>query len=366
VYANYGSSTVNTSYLGTRSSYTVGNFNSAAAFQPTQKFQFSVDMTYSNNLSGTIEQEVLAAGGAVAHSSQSAPSHSFSFTGAGSYRLIANMQVQAEAERRVEEYNGISLGANSYYAGVNYWQYLFGGRISSSLILEDATTDGSSANSLGFNVNTTYNRRIGRWHVDGSFNYNQNVQTLLITSTTSQYGYGGSVGRRWRLLNYSLSGGVSSSGLTGQSGTTSDSKSVSTGLGVGSWINFGASYSESSGNGILTASGIAPTPPGVPVPPATAMLLYGGKSYSYSVGGSPTHRLTVSAAFAHSDSDTGSGTASSVNETKIFTTLIQYQFRKMYLTGGFSQLTQGFSASTTVPQTVSSFYIGISRWFNFF
>ena len=31
----------------------------------------------------------------------------------------------------------------------------------------------------------------------------------------------------------------------------------------------------------------------------------------------------------------------------------------MYLTGGFSQLTQGFSASGTPPQTISSFYIGI-------
>jgi hypothetical protein len=344
----------------------VGNFNSAASFQPTQKFQFSADMTYSNNLSGTIEQAVLAAGGVVTQSSQGAPSHSYSFTGAASYRLITNMQVQGQAERRVEEYNGLSLGANSYDAGVNYWHYLFGGRFSSTVILEDATTDGSSANSLGFNVNSSFNRRIGPWHIDSSVNYDQNVQTLLITSTTSQYGYGASLGRRWRLFNYSLSGGVSSSGLTGQSGTTSNSKSVSTGLGIGRWVNFGGSYSESSGNGILTASGITSTPPGVPVPPATAILLYGGKSYSYSVGGSPINRLTVSAAYSHSDSNTGSGSTSSINTTKIFNTLIQYQFRKMYLTGGYSQLTQGFSASATPPQTISSFYIGISRWFKFF
>ena len=121
------------------------------------------------------------------------------------------------------------------------------------------------------------------------------MQTLLITSTTSQYGYGASLGRKWGIVNYSLSGGVSSSGLTGQSGTTSDSKSVSTGLGIGRWVNFGASYSESSGNGILTASGIAPTPPGRrQFLPATSVLLYGGKSYSYSVGrysDSPAHGI---------------------------------------------------------------------------
>ena len=169
VYADYGSSTVDTSYLGTHSNYTVDNFNTAASFQPTQKLRMSGDMTYSSNLSGTIEQAVLAAGGAVTQSIQSAPSHSYSFTGAASYRLITNMQVQGQAERRIEEYNGQSLGANSYDADVNYWHYLFGGRFSSTVLLEDATTDGSSANSLGFNVNTTYNRRIRevarRWFV---------------------------------------------------------------------------------------------------------------------------------------------------------------------------------------------------------
>jgi len=38
----------------------------------------------------------------------------------------------------------------------------------------------------------------------------------------------------------------------------------------------------------------------------------------------------------------------------------------MYLTGGYSNLVQGFSASGTPPENVSTFYIGVSRWFNFF
>jgi hypothetical protein len=45
---------------------------------------------------------------------------------------------------------------------------------------------------------------------------------------------------------------------------------------------------------------------------------------------------------------------------------MQYQFRKMYFTGGYAQLSQGFSVSGIAPSTVSSFYIGVSRWFNFF
>ena len=193
------------------------------------------------------------------------------------------------------------------------------------------------------------------------------MQTLLVTYTTSQYGYGGSLRRKWGIVNWSLSSGIGSTGLTGQSGTTSQSKSVSTGLGIGHWANLGASYSESSGNGVLTGGGgITATPVPSPALPAASVLLYGGKSYSYSIGSTPVHRLTLSASYAHSESNTGSSLGGSTNTTKIFTTLIQYQFRKMYLTAGFSQLTQGFTAAGTVPQTVSSFYLGISRWFNFF
>jgi hypothetical protein len=38
----------------------------------------------------------------------------------------------------------------------------------------------------------------------------------------------------------------------------------------------------------------------------------------------------------------------------------------MYITGGYSRLQQGFSASGLPPEVISSFYMGVSRWFNFF
>jgi hypothetical protein len=77
-------------------------------------------------------------------------------------------------------------------------------------------------------------------------------------------------------------------------------------------------------------------------------------------------RLTIGASFAQANSNTSlAGTASS-NNTRMINTLFQYQFRKMYLTGGYSNLVQGFSTSGTAPENVSSFYIGVTRWFNFF
>ena len=43
-----------------------------------------------------------------------------------------------------------------------------------------------------------------------------------------------------------------------------------------------------------------------------------------------------------------------------------YHFRKLDFSAGYSRLVQGFSLSGTPPTMVGSFYVGISRWFNFF
>jgi hypothetical protein len=45
---------------------------------------------------------------------------------------------------------------------------------------------------------------------------------------------------------------------------------------------------------------------------------------------------------------------------------VQYQYRQMFFTGGYSRFIQGFSASGTAPAQLNSFYVGVQRWFNFF
>jgi hypothetical protein len=54
------------------------------------------------------------------------------------------------------------------------------------------------------------------------------------------------------------------------------------------------------------------------------------------------------------------------NENNQFNAIIQYQVRKLSFTSGFARLEQGFSQSGTPPEVVSSYYVGVSRWFNFF
>ena len=77
-------------------------------------------------------------------------------------------------------------------------------------------------------------------------------------------------------------------------------------------------------------------------------------------------KLTIGAAFGSSDSNILSQSIASANKTNVFNALFQYQLRKIYLTGGYSRLEQGISSSGLPPEVISSFYIGVSRWFNFF
>ena len=46
--------------------------------------------------------------------------------------------------------------------------------------------------------------------------------------------------------------------------------------------------------------------------------------------------------------------------------LIQYRVRKLNFISGYARLEQGFSNTGSRPEVISSYYMGISRWFNFF
>jgi hypothetical protein len=76
--------------------------------------------------------------------------------------------------------------------------------------------------------------------------------------------------------------------------------------------------------------------------------------------------LTIAATYATSNSNTSNNALKSTNENDEFNALIQYQFRKLMFTSGYARLQQGFSDSATPPEVISSFYMGVSRWFNFF
>ncbi len=362
--ANVNRSDVNDDFAGYRFNGTIDTVTAGASIQPTNKLHASIGANYSDNLAGILYQAAATQGAPIQQPQQS--SHATDLTGSLSYLILPNLQSQAYADRRMQTFLGQSYGANAYGGGLSYSQGLFGGNFSGSLFVTDNTLDGSSVNTLGFNVSASYAHRIQNWFLAGSFNYAQNVQTLLITYMTSYYHYSGNVRRRvGKEFTWTGSGEYSKSGLTTQVGTRSSSYSLSTGIGYSHWITLNGNYASSSGNGLQLASGVSSTPL-PPIIPSNLLILYSGTSYGVGFGTSPISRLTIGAGFSRGNSNTFSGGVGSSNSSEQFNAVFHYRFRKMEVNGGYSRLMQGFSASGLPPAMVSSYYAGVSRWFNFF
>jgi hypothetical protein len=124
-------------------------------------------------------------------------------------------------------------------------------------------------------------------------------------------------------------------------------------------------YSKSTGQSILTSAGLVVLPP-TPGVPASNLILYNADSYGGGLSATPVKRLTVSGTFSRALSNTLSDVTNSRNNTEIFNTQVQYHLRRIGVLGGFTRFTQGVSASGTPPATANSFFIGVSRWFDFF
>jgi len=356
--ANYGDG----SYNGTIDTYVA-----SAGFQPTQKLHTSISTDYSTNLSGSLYESITSSGGVVTTPAPGQSSHSFDVTSSASYSVMANLSAQALADHREQSFLGLTYSSNSYGGGLTYWRILWGGNFNSAFAATGNTVSTSSQKTLGFTGTVSYNKRFSNgWVVGSFFNYSQNVQTLLVTYMASYYSYGGNVRHRWGKFGWNASASQNKTGLTEQAGTASKSESFSTSINYSHFINLTGSYSKSNGNGIESGAGLVNTPEPQPVLNANDLILYGGKSYSFGLSSAPIRRMTLSAAWAKSISNTDVAGITSENNENQINTLIQYQFRKMYFTGGYSRIVQGFSVLGTPPENVSSFYVGISRWFNFF
>ena len=182
----------------------------------------------------------------------------------------------------------------------------------------------------------------------------------------SYYNFSGNVGRNWGYFTLSLGGGGARSALTQQAGTANSSQSYHAGIGYGAWITANGSYSKADGQAILTGAGLVTSPVPTPTLPPGLVSLFGGDNYSFAASSAPVKKLVLAASYSKSISSTSSSSISSSNRNNQFNTFIQYQYRKLYFTSGYARLEQGFSGSSAPPQNISSYYMGISRWFNFF
>ena len=362
--ATVNRSSWNTGFQGTSSTGSIDLVSLTAGAHPTNKFFLSTSASYSDNLSGQLIEAILGAGGVPTGTDSNESSDSLDLFGSATYELAEKLQAYATIDRRAQSFEGQNYGVTSYGGGARYSHALFDGSLNTAVNLSLNTSDQSGEDDLGFTVDESYTGEIKRWGIQESAGYSQNVETLLITYMNSVYNFSSSANRRFGQYSLTLSAGGSRTALTQQPGAASQTQSYSGNFGYTSILTVGGSYSKSSGEALVTGAGLVPVDT---IPPSSSLVsLYGGVGYGISLTSTPVKRLTLSANYAKSNSNTSSTGFASVNENDEYNALIIYQVRKLYLTGGFSRLGQGFSASGSPPEAVSSYYLGVSRWFNFF
>jgi hypothetical protein len=365
-YANYNRSEAATDFQGTQdtsTNYTTSTETTGATFHPTQKLSLFSNESYTDNLSGYLNQTLISSGTVQTPIALGSGSRSLQLGGGASYQFTNFLSTQAQATYYDQYYFDKSYTGTYISGTVNFNRRLFDMFTFSAGVVEESNGQGS--NSVGFVGNVNYFHRIAGWETSGSFSYAQNVQSILVTYTTSYYSYTARVRRRlghgWSWIGV-YNG--SRTGLTQQPGDGSNSRGYSTSLSSRLFTVTG-NYTRSAGESILTSAGLVLLPP-TPGVPASNLILYNGDSYSGGISATPVRRLTISGTFSRALSNTLSDVTNSRNNTEFFNAQVQYHLRRIGLLAGFTRFTQGISASGVAPGTANSYFIGVSRWFDFF
>jgi hypothetical protein len=367
-YANYNRATASSDYLlnagqntttSNTSSYTDSTETVNASFHPTTKLAFNVTQNYTDNLNGYVAQNLGGNGTPLSGLNLGSGSYSSTLGGGATYNFTNFLSASAQATYYNQHYFGNSYSGEFLSGTVNYGKRLWDMFTFSASVID--SSNGQGQNALGFVGNVNFFRRIGRWQTSGQFSYAQNVQTLLVTYTTSYYSYSANLHRR-------LPGGMqwtaafngSHSGLTNSPGNSTHSEGYSTSLSVRR-LAVNSFFTQSSGVSLLGAGGlVSPTP----TPGLTDFILFSGSAYGGGLSVTPLRRLSISGSFSRAISDTIAAT-SSHNNTEIFNAQMQYRLRRIGLHAGYTRFTQGISA-IGAPVNSTTYFVGMTRWFDFF
>lgn len=332
-------------------------------FHPTNKLTLFADQGYTDNLNGYFYQNLASSGGGVALLPQNSQSNSNTLSSGMSYLFTPNLYGQAQVTYYNQAFFGQTYNGSYFSATVGYNKRILDLFTVSATVIEN--TNRFTNNALGYILNLTAFHRFGGWETSGNFSYAQNVQTLLVTYTTSYYNYSANVHRRLgRGKQWTGSFNGSHNGLSSQPGSASSSESFSTSLAL-KQIALAGNYTQSSGNALLTSTGIQPIPPTPGLLPV-GLIVYNGKSYGGSVTLTPLPRLSISGTYSHATSDTLSSDIYSNNKTDIFYGQVQYHLRRISILGGYTKFSQGISASGLPTANTNSYFIGVQRWISFF
>jgi len=364
-YANYNRSSADANYFSdagqssNTSSYIDDIVNAGANFHPTQKLSLNVTENYTSNLNGYLSQNLGTGGAPVEGLSLGSGAHSSTVGGGATYQFTNFLSASSQATYYDQTYFGKSYTGTYVSGTLNYGKRLLDMFTFSGSVID--SSNGQGTNALGFVGNVNFFHRIKGWQTSGFFSYAQNVQSLLVTYTTSYYSYSANVHRRLPVgLQWTAAFNGTRSGLTNYQGTDSSSEGYSTTFGSRKFTLTG-NYTQSTGISLLGAGGLVPVSA---TPGINDFITFGGSSYGGGVSVTPLRRLVIAGSFSRAISNTVGQTISH-NNTEIFNAQMQYHLRRIGLQAGYTRFTQGISA-VGAPANTASYFVGISRWFDFF
>lgn len=321
--------------------------------------------TYSDNLLGSFEQQLISSGQAPIASIVSPESHSLSLEASTYYNVLPRLVVGGYAERTEQYYAGQNFGLTQLGLNVNYnfFKKLKGLLFNAGLV-ESANQQGNTR--IGAIGNVSYDRYFGKWEIGAFVRYDQDVETLLVMYTTSSFNYGASIKHemkhdmRWvGIFNSTKSAfeQVPGDGNHAESFTT---------MVISPRVTVSGNFTKSSGMSILTATGLVATPvPASMVSPDNS-IVYNGSSYGGSFAVNPVKHMVVSTSWSRALSNTVSPLLLSNNGSTNYYGLATYQYRKLLFSAGCTKFNQSISSSSTLPSMLTSYSFGISRWFKGF
>lgn len=355
-----------TSYNDTVASLDSKYYGTADNVNSTLGFMVGVPVTitanYTDDLFATLQQYLINTGNYVPVTTYAPKSSQLALNASSQYvwHQINFTGYVNHIEQNIGDYNYASTQGGGT-VGYNLARFIKGLYVSAGMV-NTANQDGNQRVALIGNVN--YGRNMGRWGFNGNFSYDQNTNTLGIFYTTSNMNYSANVGRRFTdHLRWSASFSGGHSVIEQQSGTQSHSEGFFTNV---MWRQFSASgsYTQSYGTSILTPSGVLPVP--LPGQPSYNLTNYNARSLGGGVAFNPMPKLTINASYARSNSYLENYAVSSTNFSEQIYSRVSYRFRKMNFNAGYNRICQVLSASSNGPVTINTYYIGVTRWFDFF
>jgi hypothetical protein len=372
---------VNSDYVGYKFNGTIDTVIGNVGFHPLEKLSWSTTADYTDNLNGLVYLGTVPttgpsntapgnpqAGtpGTVGTTQSSTTSNAYDVGTVVTYSFAPNLIGLGQFQYRNQNYQGVQYSSFNYGGGATYSRKIVGGGFGAGAFLNGNHVTQTGADTLGLSANLSYNRNIGLWNFGSNFLYNQNSQTLLVTDLSSSYSFSGNVGRHiGHSAFWNAGAGLYRTGFVVQPGTDSQGESFTMNFGFNRF-GFGGGYAQARGTSVVGSNGITPTPPLPGEIPPNLLVNYGGHSYSFSASANPVRRMSITASYSNTRSNTANQGINSANNQQLFATYAQYQFRQLNFYVGYTRLNQGFSASGLPPENVNSFSIGISRWLNIF